>query len=576
METQSPASSSRVVDTVAAALVLGVAGLARFIALGRDPLTPSEAQLALEALAWVRGEAWGTVSVPLYPWWTGLLFFLHEANAFWARFWPALLGSGLALFPWVLFPRTRLRYRVALGLALALDPPLVMASRAADGAMWAVPWTIGAAALAMRGWTLAALLAALVALSAGPAGWWSLLVLSLAWGWESRHRHIPWFALFSTALKNSLTRGQVLALVGLGWILALGFGQYGPGWAAPFQSLVALVRQVLEAGFPGRTALAAFSAYQLPLILACLALTATGLTRTAPSPAHFGMRVAGVAGMLWWLFPGHRPEWAVWVNLGLWPSVVWAAWRLRPASRRALLAWLLTGLQFALGLLLISQTALWLYDAGTLPRSMLLWRVGLLILALLLVGLSLLTWSTLLPWLITLRHGLMALVLLLALGQAAGWARVIGPPAQRLWHPVVTSPQIRLLERTWNQWSLWVHGWPHTLQGISTVVERPELRWTLHRARHLDWLAHPPLNPDTVPQVVLTPGPQDPAHPGEAFPFRIQVNYRGQDFLLRERLQPFASLRDAWLWVFHLQPAPTTPEFVVFWLRADLFLHARR
>lgn len=569
MKTQAPLTPLPWKDLAAGSLVVLVALALRLMALGRDPLTPSEAHLALEALAWVQGRAWGAVSVPLYPWWTGALFFLTHASDFWARFWPAVLGSLLVLLPWAFFGETRWTYRLSLGLALALDPALVLASRAADGAMWAVPWAVVALALAARGRAVLALLAGLLALSGGPAGWWSLLVLAGTGAVVAASARRQG-AFVCPRPPGSLPRRAWKPLAGAAWALLLGFGLYGPGWMAPFQSLMALWAAAKQVPFPWRLALGPFLAYQGPLVLLAWLLIRAGLLQTMPRWARWGLLLAVVAGGLWWLFPGRTPDLAVWVNLGLWPGVVWGLLRLRFATHRKEWAWLLTAFQGMMGVLLFTQGMWWLRDLGLLPVQAFGLRFALLTMAAMLVGLSLITWATVLPWEDVLHHALLAWVGLLLLGQVAGWARVWGPPAGRLWHREVTSPQVRDLQAEWTRWSLWTYGWPGTLKGLSTVTRYPELRWALRDAEVL-WAAHPPLEVENPPDAVVTPRPKEARRGAEVFPFRLEKAYRGQDFLLRERIQPVFGPRDAVLWVFHLALPAVEGDHVVFWLREDLF-----
>ena len=559
-------------DGVGAALLVALALGVRLAALGREPLAPAEARLALEALAWTQGQARELVSVPLYPWWTGLLFFLFEPGDFWARWWPAVLGSVLVLLPWLLFPEASRRYKVLLGLALALDPVLVQASRTADGAMWALPGLAFAlAALRRRRWTLALVLA-LMSLYGGWPGWWGALVLLLALGLRARLHGRTWRGTVGVALGPAVAGA---------WVLFLGLGLYRPGWAGLFQGLVEGGRRWMASEWPVGMALWPFLAYQGPVLLLWLVFTFLGMRREEPEPVAAASWVGLTGALLWWLYPGRTPDLAVWVNVALWPGVIWAGQYLRlRRDSRGDLAWLLTGFHVALWVLAFSQAALLLREMGLGGGALVLWRGALVLLALFLIGLSFMTWSTLIPPDRARDHALAAFLAVMLLAQASGWARVLGPASQRLWHRTVTSSQVRALQATWAQWALWNHGRPEELEGWSTVPEKawPELRWALRRVRRLHWLQAPPLQPDTLPEAVVTlkPGPEardeGPLPPPPELPFVSPVPYRAQDFVLREEVQPFVGGAQGLLWVFHFQPVPRRTEAVLFWLRTDRFL----
>ncbi len=93
----------------AAALLLGVA--IRFVNLGTAPLTDSEANLALQALALAKGNSIAAQALspePGYIVLTSWLFSMFGSSNFLARFWPALAGSLLVLLPWIISrPRSR-------------------------------------------------------------------------------------------------------------------------------------------------------------------------------------------------------------------------------------------------------------------------------------------------------------------------------------------------------------------------------------------------------------------------------------------------------------------------------------
>jgi hypothetical protein len=107
----------------------------RFVMLGDHGLTDGEAFHALRALDISNGQQVAVGSEPGYVGLTSLLFSVFEGNNFWARFWPAIFGSLLALVP--LLYRLQLGRITALLLAslIAIDPGMISISRTAGSSI---------------------------------------------------------------------------------------------------------------------------------------------------------------------------------------------------------------------------------------------------------------------------------------------------------------------------------------------------------------------------------------------------------------------------------------------------------
>lgn len=160
---------------------LALALLLRVVVLGRLMLTELESGYAWQAFQVSQGEAVGLTNHPSYVLITGLLFFLFGSGEVGARLLPAVVGSAVVLFPYLL--RSHLGRRAALVAAfgLALDPLLVAFSRQAGSPVMA----LGFAAMGWFFWQkghplLAGVLAGLVLLS-GPSLVFGLLVVLIAW-----------------------------------------------------------------------------------------------------------------------------------------------------------------------------------------------------------------------------------------------------------------------------------------------------------------------------------------------------------------------------------------------------------
>ena len=153
----------------------------RIIQLGANPLTDSEAMLAMQALHIAQGENPLLGPQPAYILLTSILFAIIESTNFMARFIPALAGSALVFAPY--FFRDKLKPRPALILAFlfAIDPGLVALSRLAGGTILAVTFTLFAWAMWTHRRLVPAGILAGLALLSGTSLWAGLLTMGLAW-----------------------------------------------------------------------------------------------------------------------------------------------------------------------------------------------------------------------------------------------------------------------------------------------------------------------------------------------------------------------------------------------------------
>lgn len=120
-------------------LTLFVLGfLLRITNLSAVPFNSTEALNALDALSVSRFSSMRTAASPIYQSLSAINFYLFRATPFFARFWPALAGSSLALVPLLWRKKLGSLNTLLLAGALAFDPVLVTLSRQADGAIFTV------------------------------------------------------------------------------------------------------------------------------------------------------------------------------------------------------------------------------------------------------------------------------------------------------------------------------------------------------------------------------------------------------------------------------------------------------
>ncbi len=175
-------------ERVAWGVLLLLAFLWRYFAVGGRPLSPEEAKLAWPAYAVAHSKApITTVGVsPLLFSGQWLLFSLFQGSAFLARFWPALAGVLVVWLPYRLRHRIGREPALLAGLLLLLSAHQVFLSRLADGAMLALAaalWLFAdlldiADGNGSRFWTAAIAFAAL--LIAAPESYTLLIALAVA------------------------------------------------------------------------------------------------------------------------------------------------------------------------------------------------------------------------------------------------------------------------------------------------------------------------------------------------------------------------------------------------------------
>ncbi len=162
-------------------LAFGAAMGFRFISLGQAPLGDGESRLALQAMQMAAG-----VHPPLDPQagyltLTSALFFLFGRDGWLARFWPALVGAGLALAPYLFREQIGRSAALALAFFIAFDPGLVAVSRQADGRMLALVFTAFGLGFMLARKPVGAGICAGLALLGGPTVWMGTIGLALGW-----------------------------------------------------------------------------------------------------------------------------------------------------------------------------------------------------------------------------------------------------------------------------------------------------------------------------------------------------------------------------------------------------------
>ncbi len=161
-------------------IAISIAVFLRFMHLGSNALGDSEASAALQAFHLAKGEAASISGQSGYVSLTTILFYLFEANNFWARFWPALFGSLLVMVPLLYKNWLGKRPTLLLAFLLAVEPGLAAISRTAGGEMIAITCLAASFGFYLNHKSIMAGIAAGLALLAGTFLWTGLLTLGIA------------------------------------------------------------------------------------------------------------------------------------------------------------------------------------------------------------------------------------------------------------------------------------------------------------------------------------------------------------------------------------------------------------
>lgn len=558
------------------ALALAIALGLRFFHLGALPLSDQEAEWALQALAIANGEHPTLGPNPAYLHLTTLLFALFGASDFWARFWPALAGTGLVLAPWFLRGRIGRLPALALAFGLALDPGLNALSRQAGGPMLAIAFLALTLVLWLDGRRAAAGLFGGLALLAGPSLWFGLFGLALGWGLsrllpaprpraEEEEESAPNETGAGSRSGDGRPQGLRTALAwGLGTFFVVGsLLVFSPqGLVAFAASLLSFLRGwVTLSDVPLGRLLLALPAYEL----LPLGFGAAGIIRGIVKKDAFSIKLslwALAAFLLVLIYAGRQTADLGWLLLPLWMLAAVEIGRHFDFEGRNL--WVIGGTG---GLVFILSAVTWLLMAHmtTLDLSSPVYRWQWLILlimplvgaiAVILVGTGWTAaearlggvWGVLLP------------LALFTLAAATGAAQIREPRTLELWSPEPRLGRADLLLKVADELSTLNTGADASLPLTIAGVDSPALRWLFR-----DWEVEETtvLAPDATPELVITPATVD---------LTLTADYRGAPFVWREiGSWPQATAGD-WLEWFLYRQMPIQQEDILLWVRADLML----
>jgi hypothetical protein len=555
---------------LALALALGI----RFYHLGFLPLNDYEADWALQSLGIVDGLKPALGPNPGYLHLTAMLFAIFGASDFWARFCPALAGSGLVLVPWFLRNRIGRLPTLVLAFGLAFDPGLNALSRLAGGPMLAIACLALCLVLWLEGHRRAAGFFGGLALLCGPSLWFGMLGLLLAWALlqvlPQTFKGGVSAPLSEPAKPEKGARWATFkpALVwGLGSFLILGtllvFSL--PGLAAFAGSLLAfLTSWVTLSGIPLGRLFLALPAYELlPLVFGLVGLV-RGIIKRDATTIKLGLWTLA-ALLLVLVNVGRQVADLGWVLLPLWALAAVELGRhfdLKSANR-----WVVGGtITFVFVLLIL----FWLTLAEIIqldplsPQARLEWifLAGILLvigIALLLVGSG---W-TLNDARLGGVWGVLVPLVLFTIAMTTGAAGVRDPRTLELWNPEPRLGRADLVLKVANEISTLNTGFDAQLPLTIAGVDSPAMRWLFR-----DWelSVNDVFAPLAAPELVITPMGVD---------LSLNAEYRGEPLVWREVGDWYSATFTTWLNWFMYRQIPVQREDIILWVRTDLMLDSQ-
>lgn len=566
--------------SLGAGLFISLALLAfglRFYGLGAVPLSEAEATEALAAWRFANGLNAVSPALPASP-----LLHTLQALTFWiigrasealARFWPALAGTAVVLFP-VLIRQQIGRTTALLATALlAFSPALITASRTGDSTTLALLCLMGLVAGLQwfvtqddrRGLYLSS-----VALGAGLAcgGRFLTVVLVSGVGWLltgaqgcqqhwSKMRPVLRFMIFPTMLSfGLLCTGALYYPLGLSAV-----GESHTGWGADWWP---------GAGQRPMSLIVALALLYEPLTLV-LGIPGVCLAARQHRPARVLLVLAMVGLTFVVLFPGRQSSDLLLVSLALTVmaamlvvEVFQGEWGKNEAGTVAVQS---AGLLMMLGYAYVNL-------AGYEPGPTLGWDPvgqkwgpgGLVVILLILGGLLVLLFAAGWSWRTTNRGVVGALLVgLSACSFSAGWELTQTRGDSRvLWASRTTSPSLKRMVETIEDISRRTVGNSRDVEITVVVDPAGSLGWVLREFPGVVWVNS--LSPTIASSIVITPSDMvDPI---------LGSSYMGQEFLFATQRKKRLDSRDGIMAYLDSRADQVSiePSRLVLWVRKDVHL----
>lgn len=533
----------------------------RFAWLGKNPLDDVQADLALQALQISRGENSLLSGEPGYLVLTGLQFFLFKASDFMARFWPALIGSGVVLLPLLYKKWLGIGTAITLAGLIAVDPTLISTSRTAGGYSLAMFGLFAGIGFLLGKKPYLAGICLGVALLGGVSIWQGLLIfgvsLILSWTKPGGREH----RLLDHGTSGLITLGVAITTI---LLLSTLFLAYPGGISSIGSSLVEFFKAVSAPG--SRESLGVDLAWlimEIPLLILGIWGLIEGLLRKHPLTGLLGAGW-GLSILLGLLGPGDGIHRFIWASI---PMLVLAAKKIVKLFKEMsvenrlvyiaeiILVVSLIGFSFLNFLNLVNNA--YLTPEETRNRI-----IGTLLPLILLAAITvLLAWGWTYP---STRKGFVTGILILfsfALIANSWKAAELGSRPQFEVGTDAGLPVGRTsLIDTMADISRQKTGFLDRIDIQVVVQDSPSLRWALKNFSETEYSTN--FNPNLTPSLVVT---------GVDLGITSSASYRGQKILWSVR-PDFALMKPPdWIKWAIFRAAPVMKTEVILWARNDLF-----
>lgn len=542
------------------ALVVALA--MRLVRLGVLPLTNSEAEIALQALAIARstktqfGAHMTTIAF------AGLDFYIFNAGNFLARFWPGLIGALVVFVPFLFRDRIGRWPASLLSIVLAISPEMVGLSRILGSPMNAfVLLLLGLGLLFNRKPILSGIAFAL-GLMSGPGFWLGGLILAFSWVISDvlfdissvftlpvTHQKRDYWARFGISLGLTLLivgSGFFLAPAGLSGIMA-GLVVFGRGFVVPLQTPFLLKPLALVAYTAGSLIFGLWGGLRGVLLR---------------NKLDMFLLVFGVTGLLFgFVYPGSTPADLIWATLPLWAlsaRVVFFAWQKPEHSRLIVIVTAVLVVVVAAFMLLVMRS---LITPGLSQEQQLNNFIALVGGMIFLVAIVLLVsygWSqdVAMPGLL-IGIGIVFLAGLISV--SVNTTSLSSEGSVELWFPEEAALSPELMKQSIDRITGWNASGGSRVEIAVSGMDMHGMRWALQDYDPVNYV--PYLPPQSQPGILITDSLGIP---------EISSTYRGQDLVwsrevLWDTMTPFQYLN--WLIT---RDAPTQESRIIFWVRTDL------
>ncbi len=549
-------------------IIFFLAGILRFILLGKIPLIESEASWALQAWQIWKGESIRTGSMIGYLSFTEALFSIFGSGNFVARFWPALVGSFIIWIPFYFRERLGRITGLVLAAGLALDPALVSLSRIADSPIPALVFLLLFAAAFHQHRLNWSLLFLFLALFSGPAFWLGIvglgaaLVLSSILGYLDLKGYIH--SRYSDFQNNQNKAWSAAGEFFLPALVVLGIGSFFfsqvQGLSAWMASLPEFFMSWITPTGVSSVKVLAVLVLSNPLIILFGVLGFLSAWRQNDRSGKILSLWFGFSLLLVLIFPGRETADLIWVVVPLWFGTAKELVRLYKIAKSS---WVVLTLSVMVAVLI---TLNWLTLTGMIfqqanQRAVLLqWGLIAASLALALLAMTIIGsewgWPSAKKGFAVGAACMLTVYVFSAMAQGA-FLRAGDP--RSFWTKEFGSGQVSLLLDSIKEVSIVDTGRWDSIQG-AVINGNATLKWALREFIEIKY--YDVYDPSNTSPVLITKEIDN-------YPVPLNI-YRGQDFVITSTPAWTGAFPEDWISWLVFREGPIDRQDIILWVRQDI------